>query len=498
MKATSKRTYLFFLLFFIVACSNKNKYELQIIDNLQLQQTVLKVEVLASEMDVPWDLHYGADDHLWVTEQGGTIWRIDATTGKRKQMLHINDVWRKRTAGLLGITLHPDFATQPFVFVNYTLMRDSVIFSRLERYRFQNDTLVEPTTVLEIGGNTAHNGSRLTISPDKKIIWATGDAYTITNAQNDSCLNGKILRINLDGTIPADNPDPKSFVWAKGFRNMQGLVFSNKGSLYTAEHGDAIEDEINLINKGANYGWPIIEGFHNLESEHVFAAKEHTIEPLYSWTPVVAPSGMTFYSHAAIPEWKNSLLIGTLKTQSVRVLKLNDAGTAIVNEEVFFADHYGRIRDICAGKDGAVYISTSNRDWNPASGFPKQGDDRILKISATTKATHPVLKGSSAGAVTKLNGEELYKQYCASCHKPDGTGVQGVFPALKGSAIVNGSSQELIDLLLKGRKGKDGSAMPAFSFLKDEEMRALINYIRNSWGNKAASVNKEIIFQKRS
>ena len=100
--------------------------------------------------------------------------------------------------------------------------------------------------------------------------------------------------------------------------------------------------------------------------------------------------------------------------------------------------------------------------------------------------------------VTKLNGEELYKQYCASCHKPDGTGVQGVFPALKGSAIVNGSSQELIDLLLKGRKGKDGSAMPAFSFLKDEEMRALINYIRNSWGNKAASVNKEIIFQKRS
>ncbi len=164
MKATSKRTYLFFLLFVVVACNNRNKHELQIIDNLQLQQTVLKVEVLASEMDVPWDLHYGADDHLWVTEQGGTVWRIDATTGERKQILQINDVWRKRTAGLLGITLHPDFATQPFVFVNYTLLRDSVIFSRLERYRFQNDTLIEPTTVLEIGGNTAHNGSRLTIS----------------------------------------------------------------------------------------------------------------------------------------------------------------------------------------------------------------------------------------------------------------------------------------------------------------------------------------------
>ena len=95
-------------------------------------------------------------------------------------------------------------------------------------------------------------------------------------------------------------------------------------------------------------------------------------------------------------------------------------------------------------------------------------------------------------------GEKTYMGYCAACHQPTGMGIPGVFPALKGSAIVNGSSQELIDLLLKGRKGKDGSAMPAFSFLKDEEMRALINYIRNSWGNKAASVNKEIIFQKRS
>lgn len=498
MQTTCKRIYLFLLLFVVAACTNKNKQELQTIDNLQLQQTLLKVEVLVSEMDVPWDLHAGADDYLWVTEQGGSVWRINSTTGERKQILHIRDVWRKRTAGLLGITLHPDFATHPFVFVNYTLMRDSVIISKLERYRFQNDTLLEPTTVLEIGGNTAHNGSRITISPDKKIIWATGDAYTITNAQNDSCLNGKILRINFDGTIPADNPDPKSYVWAKGFRNMQGLTYADNGLLYTAEHGDAIEDEINLITKGANYGWPVIEGFHNLEGEHVFAAKANTAEPLYSWTPVVAPSGMTFYSNTAIPEWKNSLLVGTLKTQSVRVLKLNGAGTAIASEEVFFADRYGRIRDICVGKDGAVYISTSNRDWNPATGFPKKGDDRILKISATTNALHPVLKGSSAGAVTKLNGEELYKQYCASCHKPDGSGVHGVFPALKGSAVVNGSSQELIDLLLKGRKGKDGSAMPAFSFLKDEEMRALINYIRNSWGNKAASVNKEIIFQKRS
>lgn len=491
-----KKISILFLLLF-AACSGANKEVLQTIDNLQPLHTLLKVEVLASGMDVPWDLHYGSDDHLWVTEQGGNVWRIHPATGERKQVLYIRDVWRQRTTGLLGITLLPGFAQHPFVFLNYTFMRDNRIFSRLERYRFQNDTLVEPVTMLEIGGNTAHNGSRLTISPDGKIIWATGDAHGVMSAQEDSCLNGKILRINIDGSIPADNPDPKSYVWAKGFRNIQGLTYSDKGILYTSEHGDAIEDEINLIVKGANYGWPVVEGFHNLEKEQVFAAAGRSMEPLHAWTPVVAPSGMTFYNHPSIPEWTNSLLLGTLKTQSLRVLQLNDAGTAITKEEVFFADRYGRIRDVCAGTDGAVYISTSNRDWNPGTGFPKQGDDRILKITPTAKATYTVLKSSSAGAVTKLNGQELYQQYCASCHKPEGTGVKGIFPALKNSAVVKGSAQQLIELLSEGKKGNDGSAMPAFSFLKDEEMTAVINYIRSSWGNKAAAVSKKTITQSR-
>ncbi|WP_207625652.1 PQQ-dependent sugar dehydrogenase [Niastella populi] len=491
-----KKISILFLLSF-AACTGRKGEELQTIDNLQPANTLLKVEVLVSGMDVPWDLHYGSDDHLWVTEQGGNVWRIHPATGERKQVLYIRDVWRQRTTGLLGITLHPNFAHNPFVFLNYTLMRDSRIFSRLERYRFQNDTLVEPATMLEIGGNTGHNGSRITVSPDGKIMWATGDAHGVMSAQEDTCLNGKILRLDMDGNIPADNPDPKSYVWAKGFRNIQGLTYSDKGILYTSEHGDAIEDEINLIVKGANYGWPVVEGFHNLEKEQVFAAAGSSLEPLHAWTPVVAPSGMTFYNHPAIPEWTNSLLLGTLKTQSLRVLQLNDAGTAIVKEEVFFADRYGRIRDVCSGKDGAVYVSTSNRDWNPGTGFPKQGDDRILKITPAGKAIYTVLKSSSAGAVIKLNGQELYQQYCASCHKPEGTGVKGIFPALKNSAIVNGSAHHLIELLLKGKKGKDGSAMPAFSFLKDEEMTAVINYIRSSWGNKATAVSKKTITQTR-
>lgn len=478
MNFSFKRNDFLFLLLFVTACTSKNKKVLQTIDNLKPGGTLLKVEVVASGMDVPWDIHYGSDEHLWVTEQGGTVWRIDPSTGDRKQVLHIEQVWRKRTAGLLGLTLHPDFDKHPYVYLNYTLQRDSSIFSRLERYLFKNDTLIEAKTILEINGNTAHNGSRLTTSPDKKIIWATGDAYGEKNAQDDTCLNGKILRINLDGSIPADNPDPSNYVWAKGFRNIQGITYSDKGKLYTAEHGDAIEDEINLIKKSANYGWPIVEGYHDKEKELDFANATKSLEPLRAWTPVIAPSGMSYYNHSSIPEWKNTLLLGTLKTQSLRVLQLNDSGNSITKEEIFFSDRYGRIRDVCAGKDGAIYISTSNRDWNPGKGFPNQGDDRILKISPAREARFPLLKGDLAVSVSNMNGQQLYQQYCASCHKPDGKGVPGIFPSLQESAMVKDSTQKLREVIIYGRKNKNGMNMPAFDFLKEEELTALINYIR--------------------
>jgi len=133
---------------------------------------------------------------------------------------------------------------------------------------------------------------------------------------------------------------------------------------------------------------------------------------------------------------------------------------------------------VCTGKDGAVYISTSNRDWNPGAGFPKAGDDRILKISPASYAQFPLLKGSVAGTVSKMNGQELYLQYCASCHKPDLKGVPGTFPSLKESALVKDSTQKLREVIVNGRKNKNGMGMPAFDFLKEEELIVLINYIR--------------------
>src|SRR5690606_17609261 len=254
---------------------------------------------------------------------------------------------------------------------------------------------------------------------------ATGDAANYKNAQNDESLNGKILRLNIDGTVPENNPVEGSYVWAKGFRNMQGLVFSKRGFLYTSEHGDALEDEVNLIVKGGNYGWPNIEGIHDTEEEKKYAEKYNTTEPLLSWTPTIAPAGMTHYGSNNIPEWENSLLLTTLKARSLRVLKLNNDGTKILSENIFLENEYGRLRSVCVSPNGDIYVSTSNKDWNPYS-KAVEFDDRILKISKASKITSErVSKGKLASENNSIdNIDQLYSIYCGSCHKDDGSGVE--------------------------------------------------------------------------
>src|SRR5690606_5723912 len=138
-------------------------------------------------------------------------------------------------------------------------------------------------------------------APDGKLMVATGDGAQFGNAQNMQSANGKILRFNIDGTVPSDNPITGSAVWAWGLRNPQGLVYAN-GKLYNSDHGDAIDDEVNLIRKGANYGWPHVEGPVDTEQERLFAADSVVAAPMRSWTPTIAPAGMAFYSHDAIPE----------------------------------------------------------------------------------------------------------------------------------------------------------------------------------------------------
>lgn len=488
---------------FITGCQNNKEKKVVIDQMIHLQKTTLGVTTIASGLNVPWEIAWGPDNTIWITEQSGIVSRIDPESGRKKVLLDIPQVWRKRTSGLLGMALSPDMKNKPFVFLDYAFLKDSVPFSRLVRYTYSNDTLINPLILLEIPAGNGHYGSRITISPDKKIIWATGDAQIDGAAQDTASLNGKILRINMDGTVPADNPIKGSFVWAWGFRNMEGLVYSPSGNLYTSEHGDATDDEVNLIQKDGNYGWPNIEGMANLPAEKIFHEKHHTIDPLKAWTPTIAPAGLDYYNNKAIPEWDHSLLLVTLKTQSLRVLGLNENGTGIISERVYLEKAYGRLRDLCISPSGDVYISTSNRDWNPAQGFPKENDDRIIKIFKIKDLDNFKVRDSVTNQ-TAVKSQTIYSQYCISCHKEDGNGVTGTFPALNGSPKVNGNKTALIKILLNGIKpsGKDPQqsqeAMPSFTFLSDKDIAETLSYIRSHWNNNSQGITEDEVKEVRS
>lgn len=227
-----------------------------------------------------------------------------------------------------------------------------------------------------------------------------------------------------------------------------------------------------------------------------------------SWTPTIAPAGLDYYNASAIPEWKNSILLVTLKTQTLRVLSLNQAGDVILSEKIYLKNMFGRLRDICVSPVGDIYISTSNQDWNPAEGFPKQGDDRIIRLSKTQKkeksGSSDLTTVSSTGRQAAA-GATTYANYCASCHKHDGAGVTGVFPPLKQNPDVTGNKNKLISVLLNGMSGSlkvNGAtynqSMPAFDFLTDRELAEVLTYIRSSFDNSADEVTAEDIRKIRN
>ncbi|WP_019943231.1 PQQ-dependent sugar dehydrogenase [Dyadobacter beijingensis] len=464
----------------------------------------MHVHVAASGLNVPWEMVWGPDNRIWFTEQNGTITRLDPTTGEKQLLIQINEVYRHRSLGLLGMALHPDFVKHPYVFVDYTCKKDSAITTKLVRFTYRDNRLTDPKTMLEIPAHTGHNGSRIVISPDRKLMFATGDAITITNAQNTASSNGKVLRMNLDGSVPADNPIKGSYVWSWGHRNIQGLAYGANGLLYSSEHGDAVEDELNIIRKGHNYGWPKVEGFCDQPQEKAFCDSVRVTEPVKAWTPTIAPAGIAVYNGKMFPEWKGAVLLTTLKEADLRVLQMDSKGTGVVSEHIPLDAAYGRLRAICVAPDGSIYVSTSNRDWNPGSGFPKPEDDRILRITRGTKADLLAQNTQKqATADNASNGATLYRQYCASCHKPDGKGIAGTFPTLHGAEQVKDKDQ-FVQIMLKGLSGKISvrgeefdQHMPAMGFLPDESIAGIGTYVRQFFNQDLDSVRVRDVAKMR-
>lgn len=328
----------------------------------------IKDSVLTQGLSYPWEILWGPDNFIWMTERGGKISRVNPTTGIVTPLYTVTETVSNGEGGMLGMVLHPNFSTTPHVFVAYNY-NSGGYKEKIVRFTYNGSTLTNPVTILDnIAASSIHNGCRLLITPDLKLFITTGDASNQSLPQNISSVNGKVLRLNLDGSIPADNPVAGNPYWSSGHRNPQGLVFANS-RLYASEHGPDSDDEINIIEKGRNYGWSTVKGFCNESGEQTFCAANNVKEPIKAWTPTVAACGMDYYNSSLIPQWKNSLLMVSLKNARLYQLKLNDSFNSISSTNEYFTNDYGRLRDVCISPDGKVYFCTSNG-----------GNDKIIEV----------------------------------------------------------------------------------------------------------------------
>jgi glucose/arabinose dehydrogenase len=329
-----------------------------------------RVEVVAKGLEIPWSLVFMPDGRLLVPERHGRVRVIDTARGTAEIALTIDDVFTDGEAGLLGLALDPAFTSNRLVFLYYTTRTPGGgAANRVVRYRESGGRLGEPVVLLDdIPANTIHDGGRLRFGPDGLLYITTGDAANEELAQDVASYAGKILRLNADGTTPRGNPFG-SPVYSYGHRNPQGLDWHPAtGDLWAAEHGATGNDEINVVDGGANYGWPRIQGNQTLPAMRA---------PITFYNPAVAPSGASFYRGQRFPQFANNLFVATLRGTLLLRLRIDPSARRLIGQERLLEGQFGRIRDVVTGPDGYVYFCTNNRDGR---GDPTSDDDRIARL----------------------------------------------------------------------------------------------------------------------
>jgi glucose/arabinose dehydrogenase len=376
-------------------------------------QAQMTTRVVADNLFIPWELVYGPDDHIWFTQKNGYICRLDPVTSDLDTLYHETNTSILSEGGMLGLVLHPNFANTPEVFVAYNYMQGGSDYKeRIVKYTYSGGVLTSPQTLLDnIDGANFHNGCRLLVV-DGKLIATTGDATVTSVSQDPANINGKTLRMNLDGSIPSDNPDPASYVWTTGHRNAQGMDYAN-GKLYQSEHGPNNDDELNIIEKGRNYGWPNVEGYCNTANEISFCNANNVKEPIHAWTPTLAVSDIAYYDQPMFPGLQKSIIMATLKDQKLYSLPLNATLDDVTAVNHITAVSAGRLRAVCVSPDGAIYVSTSN---SSASGTGSK-TDKIIEIFDPNY--------SSVGKLSHTDGFALYPNPAGNTLQIYAKGISG-------------------------------------------------------------------------
>ncbi|WP_017689947.1 PQQ-dependent sugar dehydrogenase [Paenibacillus sp. PAMC 26794] len=330
-----------------------------------------QASVLVEGMNAPWEIVSVPDGRMFVTERPGAIRIIEDGKLVSEPLIEFSAPFNEEgEGGLLGLAADPDFEENGYLYAYHSYLEGDDIANRVLRLKVNDGKAVIDQELLgNIPGGTNHNGGRIKIGPDKLLYFTTGERYEPELSQNEDSLGGKILRIGLDGSIPADNPWPNSPVYSMGHRNAQGLAWNpDNGYLYSTEHGQRNHDEINRIVAGENYGWPEVEG--DDDDNGAYQA------PLaHSGNDTWAPSGVAFVEEGP---WAGSLIAANLRGEQLLKVTLSEDGTQVEKVEPIFEDEWGRIRNVSAGEDGKLYVLTNNRDGR---GSPRDGDDKLILLT---------------------------------------------------------------------------------------------------------------------
>ena len=318
------------------------------------------VEVIATGLQVPWDVAFVDGGRAFITERPtGRILLREANGDIRE--VHRLDVNGTGEGGLLGLAASPNYGTDRQLYAYFTSETDNRVVRLVP-----GGAVTDVITGIPRAGN--HDGGRIAFGPDGMLWITTGDAADGSRSQDRSSLAGKVLRLHPDGRVPADNPFA-SPVWALGFRNVQGITWDAAGRTYVSDIGPDRDDEVNIVVKGGNYGWPVVTGDAN---------DARFVDPIVVRQPAVASWSGAAIVRGGVSEWDGDLLVAALRGRRLYRFDLALDGTVIGNGEELFTGEYGRLRHVEQAPDGSLWLLTSNRDGR---GSPIAADDRIIRIS---------------------------------------------------------------------------------------------------------------------
>lgn len=322
----------------------------------------LRIDAVVTGLDEPWALGFLPDGAMLVSERAGRLLHL-GTDGTVTPVAGVPSVYDEGQGGLLDVMIPRNFATSREVFLSLSQPggRGGATALAVGRLSDDNTTLENPRVIFAIdpGRGGRHFGSRIVEAATGHLFLTVGDRGEDDTAQDLGNHNGTVVRLNRDGTVPADNPfvgqpGARPEIWSYGHRNAQAAALDATGQLWVVEHGARGGDEVNRVAPGANYGWPIISYGTEYSGRRIGegTAMPGMEQPAFYWDPSIAPSGMVFYSGRLWPEWQGDLFVGSLKFGLISRLD----GTAMIEEERLQSDETARVRDIREGPDGALWF----------------------------------------------------------------------------------------------------------------------------------------------